>query len=155
MRGKLSESRTPRMTSAVSRLGSVMMPSVATPSRAICSRMKRPICSSPTRVMHRGLEAEARRADRDVGGAAADRLGEGAHVLQPAADLLAVEVDRGAPDGDDVKVLGHLAFLPSAAGSVHSPPVLSAPEWAHHSTRCLTLALVIMKQTFYFLSITE
>ena len=86
---------TPRSTSAVSRSGSVATPSVATPSRASCSRMKRPICSSPTRVISAGLQAEPRGADGDVGGAAADGLGEGRHVLEPAADLLAVEVDRG------------------------------------------------------------
>ena len=39
-------------------------------------------------------------------GTAADILGEARHVLEPAADLLAVEVDRGAADRDDVELLG-------------------------------------------------
>ena len=50
-----------------------------------------------------GPQAEPRRADGDVGGAAADGLGEGRHVLEPPADLLAVEIDRGPADGDDVQ----------------------------------------------------
>ena len=76
------------------------------PRGASCSRMKRPICSSPTRVMSAGLQAEPGRADGDVGRAAADRLGEGGDVLQARADLLAVEIDRGAADGDDVERFG-------------------------------------------------
>ena len=64
------------------------------------------MCSSPTRVMQAALQAEPRRADGDVGRAAADRLGEARHVLEPAADLRAIEVDRGAADGDDVERLG-------------------------------------------------
>ena len=61
------------------------------------------MCSSPTRVMSAGFQPEPRRADGDVGRAAADGLGEGRHVLQPPADLLAIEVDGGAADGDDVE----------------------------------------------------
>ena len=49
------------------------------------------------------LEAEPRRADGDVGRAAADRLGEARHVFEAAADLGAVEVDGRAADGDEVK----------------------------------------------------
>ena len=49
------------------------------------------------------FEAEPRRADGDVGRAAAHRLGEGGDVLEPRADLLAVEIDRAAADGDDVE----------------------------------------------------
>ena len=48
-------------------------------------------------------EAEPRRADGDVGGTAPDGLGETGHVLEPPADLLAVEIDRRAADGDDVE----------------------------------------------------
>ena len=51
----------------------------------------------------RRAQAEPRGADGNVGRAAADRLGEGGDVLEPRADLLAVEVDRGAADGDDVE----------------------------------------------------
>ena len=49
------------------------------------------------------LETEARRADGDVGGAAADGFGKARHVFETSADLLAVEVHGGPPDGDDVK----------------------------------------------------
>ena len=55
-----------------------------------------------------GFQAQPRRADGDVGGAAADGLGEAGHVLEPAADLLAVEIDRRAADGDDVKIAGQV-----------------------------------------------
>ena len=48
-------------------------------------------------------QPQTRRADGDVGRAAADRLGEGRHILQAAADLHAVEVDGRAADGDDVE----------------------------------------------------
>ena len=41
----------PRRTSAVSRSGSTFTPRVSTPSRASCSTMKRPMCSSPTPVI--------------------------------------------------------------------------------------------------------
>jgi hypothetical protein len=50
-----------------------------------------------------GLETEPRRADGRVRRAAADGLREGRHVLEPPADLLAVKVDGGAADGDDVE----------------------------------------------------
>ena len=49
------------------------------------------------------FEPQTRRADGDVGRAAADRLGEGRHILEAAADLHAVEVDGGPADGDDVE----------------------------------------------------
>ncbi len=52
---------------------------------------------------HRRAQAQPRRAEGDVGGAAAEILGEGGHVLQPAADLLAVEIDRGAADADEIE----------------------------------------------------
>ena len=42
----------------------------------------------------RRVQAEPRGADGDVGRAAADGFGEAADVLEPRADLLAVEVDR-------------------------------------------------------------
>ena len=48
-------------------------------------------------------ETEPGGADRDIGRAAANRLGEGGDILEPGADLLAVEVDGRASDGDDVK----------------------------------------------------
>ena len=48
--GETPSSSTESRTSAVSRSLSVVMPSTDTPSRTSCSRMKRPICSSPTRV---------------------------------------------------------------------------------------------------------
>ena len=53
-------------------------------------------------------QAEARPADGDIGRAAADIFGEARHILQPPADLLAVEVDGDAADGDDVEArFGH------------------------------------------------
>ncbi len=50
-----------------------------------------------------GAQAEAGGAAGDVGGGAADVLVEARHVLEPAADLGAVEIDRRAADGDDVE----------------------------------------------------
>ena len=64
-------------------------------------------------------QAKPSGADRDIGGAAADRFGEGGDILQPRADLLAVEIDRSAADGDDVERLRRSAersrhvFLPA------------------------------------------
>ena len=52
---------------------------------------------------HRRLQAEARQADGGVGRRAAEVLRERAHVLEAAADLLAVQVDRGAAHADDVE----------------------------------------------------
>ncbi len=49
------------------------------------------------------LQPQARGSDRDVGRAAADRLGKARHVLETPADLRAVEVDRRTADGDDVE----------------------------------------------------
>ena len=54
----------------------------------------------------RRAQAEPGGADGDVGGTAADIFGEARHVLESAADLLAIEVDRGAADSDDVELLG-------------------------------------------------
>ena len=51
------------------------------------------------------LQAEPRGADRDIGRAAAHRLGEASHVLQAPADLRAIEVHRGPADSDDVERL--------------------------------------------------
>src|ERR671920_1719130 len=53
---------------------------------------------------YRASQAQPGGANRDVGRAAADRLGEGRHVLQAASDLLPVQVDGGAPHGDHVEV---------------------------------------------------
>ena len=51
----------------------------------------------------RGLEPEPRRAAGDVGRRAADVLRERAHVLETPADLIPVEIDRRAADGDEVQ----------------------------------------------------
>ena len=68
------------------------------------------------------FQPQARRADGDVGRAAADRLGERRHILQPAADLRAVEVDRRAADGDDVEAgIGGQARLRLTARSADRP----------------------------------
>ena len=58
---------------------------------------------------HRRLQPQPRRAAGDVGRRAADVLGEGAHVLQASADLVAVEVHRRPADGDEVERL-HRVF---------------------------------------------
>ncbi len=50
-----------------------------------------------------GLQPKPRRADRDIGRRAPDRLREARHILQARADLLPVEVDGRAPEGDDVE----------------------------------------------------
>ena len=52
------------------------------PFAAICSLMKRPICSSPTRVISAGFQPQPRRADGDVRRAAAHRLGKSRHILE-------------------------------------------------------------------------
>ncbi len=50
-----------------------------------------------------GFEAETRGADGDIGRAAADRFGKGGDILQPRADLLAIEIDGRAADGDHIE----------------------------------------------------
>ena len=49
------------------------------------------------------FQPQPRGADGDVRRATADGLGEARHILQAAADLRAIEVDRRAADGDDVQ----------------------------------------------------
>jgi hypothetical protein len=63
------------------------------------------------------FQAEPSRADGDVRGAPADRLGEGGHVLQPTTHLLAVEIDRGAANGDHIQ--GWLHAIPPAPGLIN------------------------------------
>ena len=48
-------------------------------------------------------EPQSRRTDRGIRGTAAHVLGEGTHVFQPPADLLAVEVHGGPADRDQVE----------------------------------------------------
>src|SRR5690606_19003591 len=71
--------------------------------------------------------AQPGRADRGVGGAASDVLGEGRHVLQAPADLLAVQVDAGSPDGDQIQLpfLRHVGRLFSSAGRPSSFPCVT------------------------------
>ena len=52
---------------------------------------------------HGGLETQPCRADRRVGRRAAQVFAEGLHVLQPAADLVAIEIDAGAAHADQVE----------------------------------------------------
>src|SRR5690606_23686718 len=84
-----------------------------------------------------GLQSEAHRADRDVGRAAADVFGEAGHVLQPAADLLSVQVDRGPADADHVERLGHLPSRQAAtlviARSIQRMLCASAPAMSSAS----------------------
>ena len=56
---------------------------------------------------HGRFQAEPCRTGRRVGGRAADVLAEGPHVLQPAAHLAAVEVDRRSADGYDIERTHH------------------------------------------------
>ena len=69
-----------------------------------------------------GLEAETRGADGGVGGAAADRFGEGGHVLQPPADLLSVKIHGRPADGDHVETgrCGHRWTFVVAHRPVHA-----------------------------------
>ena len=64
-----------------------------------------------------GLQPEPRGAGGDVGRRAADVLVEARHVLEPPADLRAVEVDRGPADGDDVECSACSALLPRAGAA--------------------------------------
>src|SRR6185437_127914 len=50
-----------------------------------------------------GMQPEPRGTDRRVRWAAPHVLGEGSHVLEPTADLLAVEVHGGPSDRDQVE----------------------------------------------------
>src|SRR5215212_2892535 len=63
-----------------------------------------------------GFQPKPRRADGDVRRAAADGLGEGSHVFQAPAYLLAVEIDGRAADGDDIE--GWLHAIPPASGLI-------------------------------------
>src|SRR5690606_19179655 len=82
-----------------------------------------------------GFEAEPRRACGHVGGRAADIFAEARHVLQPPADLGAVEVDRRAADGDDVE---HHTVPPrelSSTASSWPPAIMSCSSSALISPR--------------------
>ena len=50
-----------------------------------------------------GMTAQPRGGDGDVGGRAADRLGEGLRVEEAGIDLLRIEVDADTTDGDDLR----------------------------------------------------
>ena len=73
----------------------------------------------------RRSQPEPRRADGDVGGAAAHGLGEACDVLEPAADLLAVKVDGRAADRDQIERLvsggavGHVRLPSSSSASAY------------------------------------
>ena len=67
------------------------------------------------------FETEPRRADGDVGRTAADRLGEARHILEAAADLHAVEIDRRTADRDDVEA-GIRPSATPAQGSIGGSP---------------------------------
>ena len=104
--------------------------------------MKRPICSSPTRVIKRRAQPKTRRADGDVGRAAADRFGEGRDVFEARADLLAIEVDRGTADGYDVE---RAAFALGAAMATSS----SKRPWAPPRRPILSRLNSTMKHKFH------
>ena len=69
-----------------------------------------------------GVQAQSRRADGRVGGAAADVFGEGGHVLQPPADLLAVQVHAGPAHRDQIKPRRGNRHSGSSFAMQHSPP---------------------------------
>ena len=52
---------------------------------------------------HGDAQAEPRSANRRIGRRAAEIFGEARHVLEPAADLLAVEIDCGAPHRNQIE----------------------------------------------------
>ncbi len=90
--GETPSASTASSTSAVSRLSSVVIPAVSTPSRASCSLMKPPICSAPTRVISADFSPSRAVPTAMLAGQPPTGLGEAANVLEPAADLLAVEI---------------------------------------------------------------
>src|SRR5690606_11239241 len=51
----------------------------------------------------RRFQPQPRRTDSDIGRTAADRLGERSDILEPAANLLAIEIHRRAANGDDIQ----------------------------------------------------
>src|SRR5690606_14967312 len=66
---------------------------------------------------HGRAQAQPRCADRGVGRRTAQVPGEAARILQPRADLLAVQVDRGAAHADQVEPL-HLTPLRAACFAI-------------------------------------
>ena len=114
MSGKEFSSRTPRITRAVSRspIGYDAVGRDALADHLLADEAAHGLVADAGDEAR--SQAQPRGADGDVGGAAADRLGEGRHVLQPSADLLAVEIDRGAADGDDIQ--NRLHGIPPATG---------------------------------------
>jgi hypothetical protein len=66
---------------------------------------------------HGRFQTQPRGATGNVGGRSADIFRERAHVFQPAADLLAVKIDRGPADRDHVK---RLHVLPRECAQVPS-----------------------------------
>ncbi len=71
----------------------------------------------------RGAVAVPGRGDSDVGGAATEELLEGVHVLEAHPVVERVEVDAGAPDGDDVVGLtGRLRHRRSLPWTRPGPP---------------------------------
>ncbi len=65
---------------------------------------------------HRRPESEAGGSDGGVGGRAAEILGESRDVFQPAAELLAVKVDRGTAQAGDIEaaLAGHVQLRVAA-----------------------------------------
>ena len=119
----MRSSSTASSTSAVSRSGSTATPSIATPSRGSCSRMKRPNCSSPTRVISADFRPSRAAPMAMLAGQPPTDLAKERDVLQPRADLLAVEVDRGAPDGDDIERLCACGMARSSGMSRRRSPL--------------------------------
>ncbi len=61
---------------------------------------------------HRDAQAETGGAGGEVRGGAAEILGEALHVFEPAAELLPVQIDGGAPEADQVERAARHFFDP-------------------------------------------
>src|SRR3546814_18025535 len=71
--------------------------------RSLADEAAEVVCAHPRQQP--GPQSEPGRADRGIGRAATDVLGERGHVLEPPADLLAVQVDAGATDGHQLTLM--------------------------------------------------
>ena len=108
----------PSTTRAVSRCGSVDYVS------DVDAFARQRFAHEPTHLLvadasqHRGAQAETSGAGRQVRGRAAEILREALHVFEAATDLLAVEIDRGASETDQVERAVHFFDppLPSNSG---------------------------------------
>ena len=120
--GNVVSFSTERSTSAVSLSGSTLMPAVDDALAGELLQKEAAHLLGADAGNDSRLQAQPRGTNGDVGRTAANRFGERRYVLQPRADLLAVEIDRGAADGDHIEGGGlrpSLAFsLPDSIGQL-------------------------------------